>query len=102
MTVPSKEAQVVLPWVHTFIGNLKRVLNGIYHRASDKYLQFIWMNSAIKPIVDTCLVRFLAGPQLPDQLLLVILRTSIFCFSDTSYCCQTNLNIAVLFKNIAK
>jgi len=27
------------------------------------------MNSAIKPIVDICLVSFLAGPQLPDQLL---------------------------------
>lgn len=38
-TVPSKQAHIMLPWVHTFIGNLKRVLNGIYHRVSDKYLQ---------------------------------------------------------------
>lgn len=39
LTVPSKEAHIILPWVHTFIGNLKRILNGIYHKVSDKYLQ---------------------------------------------------------------
>lgn len=38
-TVPSKRAHIMLPLAHTFIRNIKRVFNGIYHRASDKYLQ---------------------------------------------------------------
>jgi len=48
---------------------INRVLNGFYLLVSDKYLQFIWMNSAIKPIVEVCLVSLLVRPQLPDQLL---------------------------------
>lgn len=39
LVVPSKEAHHILPWVHTAIGNLKRVLTGIYHRINKVYLQ---------------------------------------------------------------
>jgi transposase-like protein len=35
----TKEAHKLLPWVHTAIGNAKRVINGIYHRVNQAYLQ---------------------------------------------------------------
>jgi len=37
--VPPKEAEKLLPWVHTTIANLKRELLGIHHNIKDDYLQ---------------------------------------------------------------
>lgn len=37
--VPSKTAHKILPWVHTVIGNAKRLTNGIYHHISQKFAQ---------------------------------------------------------------
>jgi hypothetical protein len=37
--VPSKIAHKLLPWVHTVIGNAKRLINGIYHHISEKFIQ---------------------------------------------------------------
>ncbi|MFT4525741.1 MAG: hypothetical protein ACI85F_001897 [Bacteroidia bacterium] len=37
--IPSKEAHIKLPWVHSAIGNLKRILNGIFHHTRAEYLQ---------------------------------------------------------------
>jgi len=37
--VPSKMAHKLMPWVHTAIGNAKRLTNGIYHHISDKFAQ---------------------------------------------------------------
>ena len=37
--VPSKIAHKLLPWVHTVIGNAKRLINGIYHHISEKFVQ---------------------------------------------------------------
>lgn len=37
--VPSSKAHVILPWVHTVIGNIKRLINGIYHHVSTKFTQ---------------------------------------------------------------
>ncbi len=37
--ISSKEAHIKLPWVHTAIGNAKKVLQGIYHHARPEYLQ---------------------------------------------------------------
>ena len=39
LVVPSAQADKLLPWVHTVIGNLKRILTGIYHRINTAYLQ---------------------------------------------------------------
>ena len=39
LVVPSKEAHHILLCVHTAIGNLKRVLTGIFHRINKVYLQ---------------------------------------------------------------
>lgn len=36
---PFKEAHIHLPWVHSGIGNLKRILNGIHHHISLNNLQ---------------------------------------------------------------
>lgn len=36
---PASQAHIELPWVHCAIGNLKRVINGIYHHVSESYLQ---------------------------------------------------------------
>jgi hypothetical protein len=36
---PSKEAHIKLPWVHTAIGNAKKVLQGIYQHTKPEYLQ---------------------------------------------------------------
>ncbi len=33
-----KEAVEVFPWVHTFIGNMKRMILGTYHSVSPKHL----------------------------------------------------------------
>ncbi len=38
-TTPSDQAHIKLPWVHTAIGNLKRILNGIHHHSKPEYLQ---------------------------------------------------------------
>ena len=38
-TVPAKEAHKKLPWVHTNIGNSKRVLDGFHHSIGKGYLQ---------------------------------------------------------------
>lgn len=37
--VSSKTAHKILPWVHTAIGNAKRLTNGIYHHISQKFAQ---------------------------------------------------------------
>jgi hypothetical protein len=37
--VPSKEAHIALPWVHTAIGNVKKVLQGIHQHVKPEYLQ---------------------------------------------------------------
>ena len=37
--VPSKQAHIKLPWVHTAIGNAKKVLQGIYQHTRTEYLQ---------------------------------------------------------------
>lgn len=37
--IPSNQAHIKLPWVHTAIGNLKRILNGIFHHVKPEYLQ---------------------------------------------------------------
>ena len=37
--IPSKEAHIKLPWVHTAIGNAKKVLQGIFHRINPEFLQ---------------------------------------------------------------
>jgi hypothetical protein len=37
--IPYKEAHIKLPWVHSAIGNLKRILNGIFHHTRAEYLQ---------------------------------------------------------------
>jgi len=36
---PSSQAHIKLPWVHSAIGNLKRILNGIFHHIKPEYLQ---------------------------------------------------------------
>lgn len=36
---PSKEAHIKLPWVHTAIGNAKKVLKGIHQQTKPEYLQ---------------------------------------------------------------
>lgn len=38
--VKPKDAPKVLPWVHIAISNIKRLLNGIYHSVSERYLQY--------------------------------------------------------------
>ena len=37
--IPSKEAHIKLSWVHTAIGNAKKVLQGIFHRINPEFLQ---------------------------------------------------------------
>lgn len=37
--VPSKVAHIVLPWVHTAIGNVKKVLQGVHQHVKPEYLQ---------------------------------------------------------------
>jgi len=37
--VPSNQAHIKLPWVHTAIGNAKKVLQGIFHHIKPEYLQ---------------------------------------------------------------
>jgi hypothetical protein len=37
--VKPKDAENVLPWVHTMISNAKRTLLGAYHMVSKKYIQ---------------------------------------------------------------
>ena len=37
--IPAKQADKLLPWVHTVIANAKRQLLGIHHSVSDKYIQ---------------------------------------------------------------
>lgn len=37
--IPSNKAHIKLPWVHTAIGNAKKVLQGIFHRVNPEYLQ---------------------------------------------------------------
>jgi len=39
LTVPQKEAHKLLPWVHTVIGNVKRLLLGTHHSIGKGYLQ---------------------------------------------------------------
>ena len=39
LLVPPKEADKLLPWVHTIISNAKRTLLGIFHMIDDDYLQ---------------------------------------------------------------
>lgn len=36
---PSNQAHIKLPWVHTAIGNAKKVLQGIYQHVKPEYLQ---------------------------------------------------------------
>lgn len=38
--VKPKDAPKALPWVHTAISNTKRLINGIYHSVSERYLQY--------------------------------------------------------------
>ena len=37
--IPSTMTHIKLPWVHSAIGNLKRILNGIFHHTRPEYLQ---------------------------------------------------------------
>ena len=37
--IPSSQAHIKLPWVHTAIGNVKKVLQGIFHRINPEFLQ---------------------------------------------------------------
>lgn len=37
--IPSNQAHIKLPWVHTAIGNAKKVLQGIFHKVNPEYLQ---------------------------------------------------------------
>jgi len=37
--IPSTQAHIKLPWVHTAIGNAKKVLQGIFHRINPEFLQ---------------------------------------------------------------
>lgn len=37
--IPSNQAHIKLPWVHTAIGNAKKVLQGIFHHIKPEYLQ---------------------------------------------------------------
>lgn len=36
---PKEEAHIKLPWVHSSIGNLKRILKGVFHHSDQQYLQ---------------------------------------------------------------
>jgi len=38
VTGGGRKAVETFPWVHTFIGNLKRIIEGTYHRVSPKHL----------------------------------------------------------------
>jgi len=37
--IPANQAHIKLPWVHTAIGNAKKVLQGIFHRINPEFLQ---------------------------------------------------------------
>jgi len=37
--IPAKQAHKKLPWVHTIIGNAKKIIRGIHHSVSREYLQ---------------------------------------------------------------
>ena len=37
--IPANQAHIKLPWVHTAIGNAKKVLQGIFHRINPAFLQ---------------------------------------------------------------
>jgi hypothetical protein len=59
----------VLPWVHSFIRNVKSSIQGIFHGVSGKHLQ---------RFLDECCYRFnrrFREPELFDRLLLACSRT---------------------------
>jgi hypothetical protein len=37
--IPSSQAHIKLPWVHTAIGNVMKILQGIFHRINPEFLQ---------------------------------------------------------------
>ena len=42
VTGGGQKAVETFPWVHTFIGNLKRMILGTYHSVSPKHLNRYW------------------------------------------------------------
>lgn len=46
--IDSSRAHIILPWVHTAIGNIKRLINGIYHHISSKFAQLYFDEFAFK------------------------------------------------------
>ncbi|MBN4077590.1 IS1595 family transposase [bacterium AH-315-C20] len=46
--VHSSRIHIILPWVHTAIGNIKRLINGIYHHISTKFAQLYFDEFAFK------------------------------------------------------
>ncbi len=73
-----KDAPKILPCVHTFIGNVKSTIRGIFHSVSGKHLQ---------RFLDECCYRFnrrFNEPQLFDRLLLARARTSTITYAELS------------------
>jgi len=71
-----KKASKILPWVHTFIGNVKSTIRGIFHSVSGKHLQ---------RFLDECCYRFnrrFKESQLFDRLLLACVRTSTITYAE--------------------
>jgi transposase-like protein len=71
-----KHASIVLPWVHTFIGNVKSTIQGIFHGVSGKHLQ---------RFLDECSYRFnrrFKEAQLFDRLLLACTKTSTITYAE--------------------
>lgn len=73
-----KLASVILPWVHTFIGNVKSTIRGIFHSVSGKHLQ---------RFLDECCYRFnrrFKESELFDRLLLACARTETVTYAELS------------------
>lgn len=63
----SKNASIVLPWVHTVIANCKGILRGIHHGVSSKHLHYylaefcyrfnrrFWQEQLSDRMIDACL-----------------------------------------------
>ena len=71
-----KDASLVLPWVHTFISNVKSTIQGIFHGISGKHLQ---------RFLDECVYRFnrrFKENELFDRLLLACSRAATITYSE--------------------
>ena len=66
--IPAKQADKLLPWVHTVIANAKRQLLGIHHSVSDKYIQNYLNEFCYK------LNRRYFGDKLFDRLMVAAVR----------------------------